>query len=257
MSREAIFLHDGGNGVKPIPRKTPTPKPKPQTDNPPHPPVAQPTTAKSIKENATRLGLTWQLRSATVQANFIDGTGNSTVTTSGAVPIVYDGDSVPLTAVSLIGIPAGASRVMCIQVPPSGNYIIGNMMGFVPSQLVLRAQLDGSAVASLTTSPVAVVGMDTEFQLTGSYFWKAEVFYDFSVSATGGTNCIGTFTGPAGPENAQVVLGIPTAGIRGTVGMIYSGVGSGNAPFTFFAQKQAAGGTAVLNGARAIVEIYQ
>lgn len=197
------------------------------------------------------------MRPATVQAQFLDEI--TEVTASAAVPIIYDGDTAVITAVSLIGVPMGNCRVMCIQIPPAGNYIVGNLKGTVPSQLVVREMVEGTSMPmALTTTLTTITGMDVSFNLTGDYFWKVEAFYDFSVSATGGVNCFGGLTGPNGLETAAAVFGIPTNGLRGSVGMMWSGFSSGiAASFTFGADKQVNAGTAALNQARAMIEIYQ
>lgn len=72
---------------------------------------------QSIKDNAQRYGLTWQI----VRATVIDGSDTDMVV------LQYDGDdSITPGAISVLGsqLVAG-SRVYVMQVPPAGNYIIG------------------------------------------------------------------------------------------------------------------------------------
>lgn len=71
--------------------------------------------AQSIAENASRLGLTWGLRPATV----------TTVTSPTLVQVRQDGDTENVFVVSLIGGVAVGDRVMTITVPPAGIYIVG------------------------------------------------------------------------------------------------------------------------------------
>jgi hypothetical protein len=71
--------------------------------------------AQSIVENANRLGLTWIIRLATV----VDGND------SAAIKAIYDGDSEPISMVSVSGIYSAEARVYVLAVPPSGNFIIG------------------------------------------------------------------------------------------------------------------------------------
>lgn len=72
--------------------------------------------ARTIVQQAQALGLTWTLRIATVVTSSING--NAT--------IVFDGDTVTISATNLTGSPfGGGSRVYCIMVPQSGNFIIG------------------------------------------------------------------------------------------------------------------------------------
>lgn len=75
------------------------------------------TGAQALVDGARRLGLTWTLRPATV--TLIDSNP-----TSGLATITYDGDSVPVAAVSLIGVVTPLDRVMGLVIPPSGNFII-------------------------------------------------------------------------------------------------------------------------------------
>jgi hypothetical protein len=69
---------------------------------------------KAIVDNAKRLGMTWTLRLATI----VD-------VTEGAVTGIYDGDTVAIDMVSMIGPLAVGQRVYVVQVPPSGNFILG------------------------------------------------------------------------------------------------------------------------------------
>lgn len=76
---------------------------------------------QALINNAKRLGLTWNLRPATV-ANVSDVEGASTVMA------VYDGDTLEIAMVSIIGAPLPSGiRVMVMQVPTGGNFIIGLM----------------------------------------------------------------------------------------------------------------------------------
>lgn len=70
------------------------------------------TGAKAIVNNAKRLGLTWTLTLATV-------------TNASPVEAIVDGDSVPIGMVSMVGFLSLGQRVYVIQVPPSGNFIVG------------------------------------------------------------------------------------------------------------------------------------
>jgi hypothetical protein len=71
--------------------------------------------AQALIDNAKRLGLTWQLRLATV----VDAvSGNQLL-------VRFDGDETSVTAVSMIGLVPANSRVYVISVPPSGNFAVG------------------------------------------------------------------------------------------------------------------------------------
>lgn len=70
---------------------------------------------QALRDNAGALGLTWQLRPATVVFN-----------TNGIASVRYDGgDEVETRAVPLIESVYADDRVMVMHVPPSSNYIIG------------------------------------------------------------------------------------------------------------------------------------
>lgn len=68
-----------------------------------------------IVDNAKRLGLTWTLRFATV----------ITVTNNQFAMATYDGDTIPISMTSMIGPVSIGDRVFALNVPPSGNYIVG------------------------------------------------------------------------------------------------------------------------------------
>ena len=68
--------------------------------------------AQTMVETSRRLGLTWELRPATVADPDIP-------------TVLQDGDEVPTTAVSLIGHLVEDQRVMIMTIPPGGNYIMG------------------------------------------------------------------------------------------------------------------------------------
>jgi hypothetical protein len=67
---------------------------------------------QAAADEGARLGLSWQLRPATV-------------TNTSPLPAVYDGDSASISMASMVGdIPVG-QRVYAIFVPPSGNFVCG------------------------------------------------------------------------------------------------------------------------------------
>jgi hypothetical protein len=92
--------------------------------------------AKSIVENAQRLGLEWGLKIATV----IDGSDPTAITA------IYDGDtsSAPIDMTSMIGTLLFNQRVYVITVPPSGNFIVSQLGKFEARQTL------GNTVASVT-----------------------------------------------------------------------------------------------------------
>lgn len=73
------------------------------------------TLIQSILAEASSLGLKWLLRPATVLSE----------SSRAQTTIVYDGDSVPISAAALTPYAFKNTRVMVLFVPPAGNYIIG------------------------------------------------------------------------------------------------------------------------------------
>jgi hypothetical protein len=78
--------------------------------------LAATTSVEELVEQAHRLGLTWDLRPATI---------NSVDTTSNLVFATYDGDAESIPMINLKGSIVAGERVMAMFVPPQGNYIIG------------------------------------------------------------------------------------------------------------------------------------
>jgi hypothetical protein len=79
-------------------------------------------TIQAIKDNAQRLGLTWQIQYATVA----DGSA------AGAVIVTFDSDALAVATptVSLIGVLAETERVAVLTTPPDGAYVIGLLTDF-------------------------------------------------------------------------------------------------------------------------------
>lgn len=65
-------------------------------------------------ETAARLGLTWQLKLATV-------------TDASPLQAIYDGDTAAIGMVSMVGTVVVDARVYVLVVPPSGNFIVGQI----------------------------------------------------------------------------------------------------------------------------------
>lgn len=107
--------------------------------------------AQAIQDNAKRLGLTWTLRPATVQ----DYNGSN-----GQTSVIFDGDTVAVTALALVGILIPDQRVMGMIIPPGGNFIIGGLEPFAPhitnvyGQAPVTTTVSGAFVNIGTVSPV-------------------------------------------------------------------------------------------------------
>lgn len=110
---------------------------------------------QSTVERAASLGLTWDLRPATVSE------GSSPA----AVLAVYDGDTVDISMVSMIGPLPVSTRVYVIKVPPSGNYIVGFASEI--SDLDANSTTQGT-VATAAGTEVAVPSGSWDFEPTFS-----------------------------------------------------------------------------------------
>lgn len=69
----------------------------------------------AVVQNASRLGISWNLLLGTV----VDGTNPA------AIKVTCDGDSTNVTVTSMIGALTQGDRVYVLQVPPSGLFIMG------------------------------------------------------------------------------------------------------------------------------------
>jgi len=93
---------------------------------------------QSLVENASRLGITWKLSLGTIQ-------------TTGLTPtVLVDGDEIPIGAVPMCGNLKIGSRVYVMSLPPSGNYIVGQVAERESDTLTI-------SFASATTFTQAVV----------------------------------------------------------------------------------------------------
>lgn len=174
------------------------------------------TGAQALVDNADRLGMTWQLRPATV----ITSTASGTVTAS------YDGDDEAIGMVSMIGKPAIGDRVYAISVPPAGNFITGFVAANGARQWALRyrvtvvnPQIDLAIPGNLTsldidwtlrTNQAATLAQIWNFRINGAatldYAYRYQqssgvlapvTIQAFGVSsATGGTIPAATAAGP-------------------------------------------------------------
>lgn len=107
---------------------------------------------KAIQDNADRLGLLWQIRFGTVTIG----------SDPAAVQVVMDADTVPITAVSLIGVMGFGARVAVIQVPPTVNYVIGRLGVSVPS----NSESINDVMGADTTTSAAYVNLAAPSSLT-------------------------------------------------------------------------------------------
>ena len=102
--------------------------------------------AEALVDNANRLGLTWELRPATVGLVFPD------------VTVQVDGDSEFLTATSMIGKLVQGQRVFVILVPPSGIFVVGITGNALIGRPIGSAFFAAGTTAGSTGAEVALSG---------------------------------------------------------------------------------------------------
>ena len=101
---------------------------------------------KELKDNAARLGLTWDLAVATVD--------DPTIPT-----VIFDSDAlqVPTPVVNIGNIPTAGDRVWVAAIPPAGNYMIGRQP--LPDPAHMGVESTNAAFAAGTTSSVAYANL--------------------------------------------------------------------------------------------------
>lgn len=133
--------------------------------------------AQAVVDRAKALGLTWTLRPASVK------TTEPTVT--------YDGDTEQVGAVSLVGSLSPGSRVMMLQIPPAGNYILGRLLTGTTlyTTPTFRGQTVSAGDVVITTVAQTITPL-VSLSLTsaGDYIITASVDIDYTVS--GGNNLV-------------------------------------------------------------------
>jgi hypothetical protein len=100
-----------------------------------------------LRVHAGRLGLIWHLRPATVMSTNI---------------IVFDGDTQPISAVSMIGPLYVGARVMVIIVPPDGNFIVGFSASVLRPGMIVGQYIQLTEQTTVTTiwEPLTLDGVD-------------------------------------------------------------------------------------------------
>jgi hypothetical protein len=104
--------------------------------------------AQALVRNADRLGLTWTIALATI---FRDD----------PLEAIYDGDSVPIGMISMIGVVLVGQRVYVIKVPPSGNFICGS------PDLATTAAIADPVTATVATSQTTASGTYVDLTTPG------------------------------------------------------------------------------------------
>lgn len=106
----------------------------------------------ALKNRARELGLTWDVKLATV----VDG-GNAA-----AVLATYDNDTVPIAMVSMVGALGVDQRVYVLDIPPSGNFITGTVGGQPGGGFALRVRRSLINLANSVATPIVWDAIDQE-----------------------------------------------------------------------------------------------
>lgn len=180
--------------------------------------------AQAVVERAKALGLTWTLRPATVET---------------FESVIYDGDTVPVGVVSLNGTAVAGDRVMCLQIPPGGNYIIGRLSGSsLPFQTTTFRGIN-SATGDLTlTTTAQAATATTTLTLSSPGRYMITGVFDFDQTVSGGNNLAGGALRIDGVDQAQALFGVTAAGQRATVSQVWEGsLSAGSHTFLLVALK--------------------
>lgn len=177
--------------------------------------------AKEIADTAGRLGLTWDLRPATVS-------------TAKPLTAVYDGDTAPIGMVSLIGFLEKGTRCMAMFVPPAGNFVVG---WFAYGDVGRPTYMEfGSATAdtSLNTVEANVPGLLFNVTTTTLFArWEAHAAVGFEETVIGAVVGIGRLYVDGVLQGPTVLFNMTAVGQRATVGQNWAGSFASPGPHTF------------------------
>lgn len=113
-------------------------------------------TAQAVVQNANRLGLSWNIRLATLTGGSV---GNFTSAR-------YDGDAESINMVSMIGPLKVGGRVYVLEVPPAGNFIVGYASGTPVLGMAVYNNVDTGDPATGTTTSASYSNMPGPMSFT-------------------------------------------------------------------------------------------
>ena len=161
--------------------------------------------ASALIQNADRLGLKWDLKPATVSQ------------VEPVVTVVYDGDTTPITAVSMIGNVSIDQRVYVIFVPPSGNFIIGRLSD-TGQQFLARQTLSTSQASVAFTVPANLRELEVSWSAEGD-FAAATVQVRIRLNSVTSSNYLTEQTnGNAGVTTSSLIDGPNSSAFIGQMG---------------------------------------
>lgn len=190
------------------------------------PPVSTPAgvTAAAIKDQAIRLGISWEMHAATVVQPIPTSVPNVSplpASKDSFVSILLDGDTVAIQAISVIGSLGAGARVMVIQVPPSGFYVIGVLGGTAQRNLVYTTYIPTGAALTLTTSPQTVITQTVP--VTGAFWWEAWGNANTAETVTGTTAAILQLTVAGVVQTGHGSFNYTAGGQGATIGWAWGG----------------------------------
>lgn len=195
------------------------------------------TGVQELVNTAQRLGLAWVLRPGTVQS----------AQSVSRVAVIADGDQQEISMVSLIGVPQPQSRVMTLQVPPAGNFVISSILGTASRELIHRYYMSSTADLTLNATPTLVPGLQVTVPIPGVFAFEATVAMDFDSTVNGATLCIGElYIGGVIAFTAAALFGVTTSDDRATVHQQWVGTAVGGSTFEIRARRGAAAGTQIV-----------
>lgn len=180
-------------------------------------------TVQAIKDNAQRLGLTWQIQYATVT----DGSS------AGAIIVTFDGDSlsVPTPAVSLVGVLTDGLRVAVLTTPPDGAYVIG-ILTDLPSAQTTTMVYGQPAFAQTVSGGYVNIGTASPEQFSFTKMGaatdvKVEAHIQFFVTAAPTTALFALTDGTAIVECARRSVSVANSHVQASAVTRLVGMGAG------------------------------
>lgn len=167
------------------------------------------------------LGLTWALRMATV-------------VTTNPLTILYDGDTIVINAVSMVGPLAIGQRVYVLFVPPGGNFITGVTEVLTNRYIGMNCSTAGGLPAGSVGAEVAYPSASWDvaedlYQFRGQRLFRAEL--EIAPNASSAAACWAIFrlrqgqATTSGTELARFYVQYPAG---------FAGVGFSNKQFCYF-----------------------
>lgn len=187
--------------------------------------------AQAVVDRAKALGLTWTLRPATVNVAY------------GAAPtVIYDGDTEQVGVTSLVGDLQPAGRVMMLQVPPAGNFVLGRLSTTgsttVKQLATFRGEVASLADVILTTASQAITPLLT-LDITSDAEYLITPNVDFDAFIAGGNNlCAATLQIDGVGLTDQIIFQENTSGVRNVLSKTWHGtLAAGTHTFQLIAVK--------------------